>query len=31
TQQVAVVRALQAIASSDKVVEAPCMIPMEVA
>ncbi len=28
-QQVAVVRALQAISASDKVVEFPCMIPME--
>jgi hypothetical protein len=30
-QHVAVLRALQAIASSDKVVEFPCMIPMETA
>ncbi len=30
-QHVAVVRALQAIAASDKVVEFPCMIPMEAA
>jgi homoserine dehydrogenase len=31
TQEVAVIRALQAIAASDKVCEPPCMIPMEVA
>jgi len=31
TQQVAVMRALNAIAASDKVFEAPCMIPMEAA
>jgi homoserine dehydrogenase len=31
TQQVAVMRALKAIAASDKVFETPCMIPMEVA
>jgi homoserine dehydrogenase len=31
TRQGAVVRALQAIAASDKVFEAPCMIPMEAA
>jgi homoserine dehydrogenase len=30
-QHVAVVRALKAIAASDKIVETPCMIPMEAA
>jgi homoserine dehydrogenase len=30
-QHVAVVRALKAIAASDKVCETPCMIPMEAA